>query len=38
LSVTDNRSFLVHHLESVARLGAAPDVLPGLLGSGKDKS
>ena len=23
LSVTDNRSFLVHHLESVARLGAA---------------
>ncbi len=37
LSVTDNRSFLVHHLESVARLGAAPDVLPGLLGGDKDK-
>jgi argininosuccinate synthase len=37
LSVTDNRSFLVHHLESVARLGAPADVLPGLLGEGKDK-
>jgi len=37
LSVTDNRSFLVHHLESVARLGAAPDVLPGLLGDGDKK-
>ena len=38
LSVTDNRSFLVHHLESVARLGAAPEVLAGLLGgSDKDK-
>jgi argininosuccinate synthase len=32
LSVTDNRSFLVHHLESVARLGAPPEVLAGLLG------
>jgi argininosuccinate synthase len=38
LSVTDNRAFLVHHLESVQRLGAAPDVLPALLGNGKDKS
>ncbi|HXK17696.1 MAG TPA: argininosuccinate synthase, partial [Polyangiaceae bacterium] len=38
LSVTDNRAFLVHHLESVARLGAPADVLPGLLGEGKDKS
>jgi argininosuccinate synthase len=38
LSVTDNRAFLVHHLESVARLGAAPDALSGLLGDGKDKS
>jgi argininosuccinate synthase len=37
LSVTDNRSFLVHHLQSVARLGAAPDVLPDLLGDGKAK-
>jgi argininosuccinate synthase len=37
LSVTDNRAFLVHHLESVARLGAAPDVLPALLGEAKDK-
>jgi argininosuccinate synthase len=36
LSVTDNRAFLVHHLESVARLGSSPDVLGGLLGSGKD--
>jgi argininosuccinate synthase len=38
LSVTDNRSFLVHHLESVARLGAPADVLPALLGSGADKN
>jgi argininosuccinate synthase len=37
LSVTDNRSFLVHHLDSVARLGAPSDVLPGLLGSAKDE-
>ena len=37
LSVTDNRAFLVHHLDSVARLGAAPDVLPSLLGDGKEK-
>jgi argininosuccinate synthase len=36
LSVTDNRSFLVHHLESVARLGAPPDALSGLLGAKKD--
>jgi argininosuccinate synthase len=37
LSVTDNRAFLVHHLESVARLGAAPDGLAGLLGEKGDK-
>jgi argininosuccinate synthase len=37
LSVTDNRAFLVHHLDSVARLGSAPDVLPGLLGSGSEE-
>ncbi len=37
LSVTDNRSFLVHHLESVARLGQAPEMLAGLLGDNKGK-
>jgi len=36
LSVTDNRSFLVHHLESVRKLGTAEDVLPALLGKDKD--
>jgi argininosuccinate synthase len=35
LSVTDNRAFLVHHLESVARLGAPSEVLAGLLGDKK---
>jgi argininosuccinate synthase len=35
LSVTDNRAFLVHHLDSVARLGAPPEVLAGLLGDKK---
>jgi len=35
LSVTDNREFLVHHLESVARLGPGPNVLPELLGKKK---
>jgi argininosuccinate synthase len=38
LSVTDNRAFLVHHLDAVKQLGAAADVLPSLLGNGKDKS
>jgi argininosuccinate synthase len=37
LSVTDNRAFLVHHLDAVKQLGAAADVLPSLLGNGKDK-
>jgi argininosuccinate synthase len=32
LPVTDNRSFLEHHLEAVARLGAAENPLPELLG------
>jgi argininosuccinate synthase len=32
LSVTDNRSFLMHHLESVSRLGAASSSLGELLG------
>jgi hypothetical protein len=35
LSVTDNRAFLVHHLDSVARLGAPAEVLAGLLGEKK---
>jgi hypothetical protein len=30
--VTDNRSFLEHHLEAVARLGAGTNPLPELLG------
>ncbi|HYO94288.1 MAG TPA: argininosuccinate synthase, partial [Polyangiaceae bacterium] len=33
LSVLDNRAFLVHHLDSVGRLGAGSSVLPELLGS-----
>ena len=32
LPVTDNRSFLEHHLEAVARLGAGMNPLPELLG------
>ena len=32
LPVTDNRDFLVHHLESVARLGTSASPLPELLG------
>jgi argininosuccinate synthase len=32
ISVEDNRAFLLHHLDSVARLGKADDVLPQLLG------
>ena len=32
LSVLDNRAFLVHHLDSVARLGGAPSVIGELLG------
>jgi argininosuccinate synthase len=37
LSVTDNRAFLVHHLGSVAQLGAPSDALAGLLGSKDEK-
>lgn len=37
LSVTDNREFLLHHLESVARLGTTATNLPDLLGSGEKK-
>jgi argininosuccinate synthase len=33
LSITDNRNFLMHHLESVARLGQASSPLPELLGT-----
>jgi argininosuccinate synthase len=32
LSVTDNRNFLIHHLERIARLGPGSSVLPELLG------
>jgi argininosuccinate synthase len=32
LNVTDNRDLLIHHLDSLARLGAAPNPLPELLG------
>jgi argininosuccinate synthase len=32
LSVLDNRAFLVHHLDSVARLGTGGSVPPELLG------
>jgi argininosuccinate synthase len=32
LSVLDNRAFLVHHLDSVARLGSAPNEIGELLG------
>jgi argininosuccinate synthase len=35
LSVTDNRAFLLHHLDAVARLGAGTNDLPELLGAGK---
>jgi hypothetical protein len=30
--VLDNRAFLSHHLDSVARLGGSASVLPELLG------
>ena len=33
LSITDNRNFLMHHLESVARLGQSTSPLPELLGT-----
>src|SRR5882724_9206967 len=32
LSITDNRNFLMHHLDSVARLGQSTSPLPELLG------
>ena len=37
LSVTDGRAFLLHHLDSVARLGTGGSPLPELLGDGKKK-
>ena len=36
LSVTDNRALLLHHLRSVAKLGAGGPSLAGLLGAGDD--
>src|SRR5450432_4939179 len=33
LSITDNRNFLMHHLDSVARLGQSTSPLPELLGT-----
>ena len=33
LSVTDNRAFLLHHLDSLARLGPGSSPLPELLGA-----
>jgi hypothetical protein len=38
LSVTDNRAFLLHHLDSIARLGAGSSPLPELLGEGEPPS
>jgi argininosuccinate synthase len=35
LSVTDNRAFLLHHLEAVQRLGTGSSPLPELLGAGE---
>jgi argininosuccinate synthase len=32
LSITDNRAFLAHHLDAVAKLGGPPNPLPELLG------
>src|SRR6478609_7654204 len=32
LSITDNRNFLIHHMDSVARLGQVANPLPELLG------
>lgn len=37
LSVTDNRAFLLHHLDAISRLGTGSSPLPELLGEG-DKS
>jgi hypothetical protein len=37
LSVTDNRAFLLHHLDSIARLGAGSSPLPELLGEGESE-
>jgi argininosuccinate synthase len=36
LSVTDNRSFLLHHLDAISRLGTGASPLPELLGAGDD--
>jgi argininosuccinate synthase len=37
LSVTDNRAFLLHHLEAVQRLGTGSSPLPELLGAGESR-
>ena len=34
LSITDNRAFLLHHLDAISRLGAGSSPLPELLGDG----
>ncbi len=38
LSIADNRAFLLHHLEAVARLGSSASELPELLGESTTKS
>jgi argininosuccinate synthase len=35
LSITDNRAFLLHHLDAISRLGAGSSPLPELLGEGE---
>ena len=37
LSVLDNRAFLVHHLDSIARLGGSPSVIGELLGKKEEE-
>jgi argininosuccinate synthase len=37
LSVTDSRNLLIHHLQSVARLGGGSDVLPELLEQNREE-
>ena len=38
LSVTDNRAFLLHHLDAIQRLGPGSSPLPDLLGDGGEKA
>ncbi len=38
LSITDNRAFLLHHLDAMSRLGGGANDLPELLGTEKKKS